>query len=88
MNADADQLMQFGRDIDAIEGTKDLGDIKQGKHVNHNSDSEDGAFFDNEEDERDQIAQICDMNEDALILQVCKGVSDGEQLHYVVFPKN
>jgi len=28
------------------------------------------------------------MNEDALILQVCKGVSDGERLHYVVsFPK-
>ena len=45
MNADADQLMQFGRDIDTIEGTKDLGDIKQGKRVNHNSDSEDGAFL-------------------------------------------
>ena len=41
-------------------------------------------FFNNEEDERKQLQSIRDLNEDSLILFVCRGVSDDERMHYVV----
>ena len=50
----------------------------------NNSDSDDGNFFNNEQDERKQLESIRDLNEDSLILYVCDGVSDGDHMHHVV----
>lgn len=57
---------------------------EKGKNEAPNSDSDDGDFFNNAADEKAQLKLIQDMNEEALILKVCGGVSDGERMYYVV----
>lgn len=63
-------------------------DSKQGRYKGEkevdDSDSDDGDFFNNASDEAAQLKLIQDMNEDALLLYVCDGVSDGERMHHVV----
>ena len=56
----------------------------KGENEATTSDSDDGNFFDNAADETAQLKLIQDMNEEALVLYVCDGVSDGERMHHVV----
>ena len=96
MNADAEQFRVYNQDMDDdSEDEKeprlqDKTDYK-GKMMAHSqdeSDSEDDICFDNADDEKEQIARIKDLNEDVVELSVCKGISDGHRLWYVIgFPK-
>jgi hypothetical protein len=75
----------------AEEASKEEQTNTDDEHQNHkgeneasNSDSDDGNFFDNAADEKEQLKLIQNMNEEALFLNVCGGVSDGERMHHVV----
>ena len=64
--------------------TNDTHQNYQGEMEVHNSDSDDGNFFNNAADEAEQLMMIQNMNEDAIVLYASDGVSDGERFHHIV----
>lgn len=59
-------------------------EMDQGEVEVIDSGSEDGNFFNNAGDESAQLKLIQDMNEDAIVLNVCDAVSDGQRMHHMI----